>query len=116
MLEFENISIMGFDVSMARLVLLFIEGLTEPLKGLVKSDNPTTLKDAMNLTRDLQNVLPNTRFPPILIFLPNSKMGGNHGKMTLLSRRTRKGQQNKGLMKSHTSATLKDAVNLTGYL
>ena len=51
------------DVYMARLVLLFIEGLTEPLKGLVKSNNPTTLKDAMNLTRDLQNVLPKTKYP-----------------------------------------------------
>ena len=36
----------------------------EPFKGLVKSHKPTTLKDAMSLTRDLQNVLPRTRFPP----------------------------------------------------
>ena len=42
----------------------FIEGLTEPLIGLVKSHNLATLKDAMNLTRDLQNVLPRTKYPP----------------------------------------------------
>ena len=53
MLEFEKISVMVFDVSMARLVLLFTEGLTEPLRGLVKAQKPATLKDAMNLTRDL---------------------------------------------------------------
>ena len=49
---------------MGRLVLLFIEGLAEPLKGLVKYHKPTTLEDAMSLTRDLQDVLPRTRFPP----------------------------------------------------
>ena len=63
MLEFENLLVMVYDVSMARLVLQFTEGLTEPLKGIVKSHNPSTLKDAMNLTRDLQNVLLKTRSP-----------------------------------------------------
>ena len=48
---------------MGRLVLFVTEYLDEPLKFLVKSHNHTTLKDAMSLTRDLQNVLPRTRFP-----------------------------------------------------
>ena len=39
MLEFENILVMVFDVSMDRLVLLFTKGLNEPLKGIV---NPTS--------------------------------------------------------------------------
>ena len=34
------------------------------MRGLVKFHKPTTLKDAMNLTRDLQNVLPRTKYPP----------------------------------------------------
>ena len=38
--------------------------LGKPLKVLVKSHKPTNLNDAMSLTRDLQNVLPRTRFPP----------------------------------------------------
>ena len=29
----------------------------------MKSHKPTTLKDAMNLTRDLQNVFPRTKYP-----------------------------------------------------
>ena len=62
MLEFENISVMDYDVSMGMLLFMLIEGFYEPLKVLVKSHNPTTLKDAMSLTRDLQNVLPRTRF------------------------------------------------------
>ena len=49
---------------MGRLVFIFNEVLEDPLKGLVKSHSPTNLNDAMSLTRDLQNVLPRTRFPP----------------------------------------------------
>ena len=52
------------NVSMGRLVLLFTEGLEDPLKCLVKSHKPTNLNDAMSLTRDLQNVFSRTRFPP----------------------------------------------------
>ena len=64
MMKFQKLSVKVDDVSMGRLVFLFTEGFSEPLKGLFKSHNPTTLKDAMSLTRDLQNVLPRTRFPP----------------------------------------------------
>ena len=55
---------MVFDVSMARLVLFFTKGLKKYLRGLVKFHKPTTLKDSMNLTRDLQNVIPRTKYPP----------------------------------------------------
>ena len=55
---------MVYDVSMARLVLFFTEGLIEPLIGAVKYHKPAILKDAMNLTRDLQNVFPRTKYPP----------------------------------------------------
>ena len=70
MLEFQRLSIKVDDVYMEMLVLLFTEGLAEPLKGLVKSHNPTSLNDAMSLTRGLQDVLPRTRFPPN----PNSRI------------------------------------------
>ena len=53
MLEFENILVMVSDVSNPWLVLLFTEGFTEFLKGLVKSHKLATLKDSMNLRRDL---------------------------------------------------------------
>ena len=75
MLEFENISVMVFDVSMDRLVLLFTEGLIERLRGIMKSHKPTTLKDAMNLTRDLQTVLPRTKYPPKPNFASEFKEG-----------------------------------------
>ena len=69
MMEFQKLSVKVVNVSMGRLLLFFTEGLAEHLKILVKSHKPNTLKDAMNLTRDLQNVLPRTRFPP----KPNSE-------------------------------------------
>ena len=75
MLKFEKLSIMVSDVSMARLVLFFTEGLTEPLRGVVKFHNPSTLKDAMNLARDLHNVLPRTKYPPKKNFPSKFKEG-----------------------------------------
>ena len=78
MLEFKNISVMVSDVSMVRLVLLFTEGFTEPFIGLVKSHKPSTLKDAMNLTKDLQNVLPRTKYPPKTNLPSKFKEGKKH--------------------------------------
>ena len=64
MLEFQRLSVKVYNVSMGRLVFPFTEFFADPLKGLVKFHKPTNLNDAMSLTRDLQNVLPGTRFPP----------------------------------------------------
>ena len=76
MMQFQKLSVKVADVSMGRLVLFFTEGFFETLIGFFKSHNPTTLKDVMSLTRDLQNVLPRTRFPP----KPNFKFENMHWK------------------------------------
>ena len=52
------------DISKVRLILLFTEGLAEPLKGLVKAYQPSTLQEAMRRTRDLQDSIPKTKYPP----------------------------------------------------
>ena len=72
-MEFQKLSVKVDDVSMGRLVFLFTEVFYEPFKFFFKSHKPTILKDAMRLTRDLQNVLPRTRFPP----KPNFKFEKN---------------------------------------
>ena len=64
MMAFQKLSVKVADVSIGRLLLFFTEGLEEPLKVFFKSHKPTNLNEAMSLTRDLQNVLPRTRFPP----------------------------------------------------
>ena len=55
---------------------MFTKGLTEPLTGLVKSHKLATLKGAMNLTRELQNVFPRTKYAP----KPNFPSKFNEGK------------------------------------
>jgi hypothetical protein len=51
--DFQRISVMVTDISEARLVMLFTEGLTEPLQGWVKAYKPTSLQDAVSRARDL---------------------------------------------------------------
>jgi hypothetical protein len=41
--EFQRLVVMVLDVSQSRLMMLFTEGLMEPLKGWVKSFKPTNL-------------------------------------------------------------------------
>ena len=42
---------------------MYVEGLAEPLRGLVQSTKPSTLQDAISRTRDLEDVLPRTQTP-----------------------------------------------------
>ena len=61
--DFLRVSLMVPDLSAARMIYMFVEGLAEPLRGLVKSTRPATLQDAICRTRDLQDALPMTRTP-----------------------------------------------------
>lgn len=56
--EFEQLSIQVQNISPKRVIFLFIDGLLEPLKGLVKAFEPATLKDAIKITLSLESVLP----------------------------------------------------------
>jgi hypothetical protein len=49
------------DISKPKLIMLFTEGLTEPLRGWVKSYRPHTLQDAILRTRDLADSAPKTK-------------------------------------------------------
>ena len=74
------------DVPMYILVLFFTEGLTEPLRGIMKYHKLATFKEAMNLTRDLHNVFPRTKYPRSQISLPSSRKVRNHGKKDSFSK------------------------------
>jgi hypothetical protein len=59
---------MILDVSESRLIILFYEGLTEPLRGRVKDFKPNTLQDAIWKTSDLEGATTKNKFnlrPPI---------------------------------------------------
>jgi hypothetical protein len=46
-MEFQQVAATVTDISKPRLIMLFIEGLTEPLRGWVKGYRPHTLQDAI---------------------------------------------------------------------
>ena len=60
---FLRVSVMVPDLSTARRVYMYIEGLAKSLRGLVPSNRPATLQDTISRSRDLQDVLPRTRTP-----------------------------------------------------
>lgn len=51
------------DISEAQLVM-FVEGLSEPLRGWVKAYKPANLQDAISRATDMQDTVPKRRFPP----------------------------------------------------
>ena len=61
--DFLRVSVMLPNLSRARRIYMYVEGLAKPLRGLVRSTKPATLQDAISRTRDLQDVLPRTRTP-----------------------------------------------------
>jgi hypothetical protein len=59
--EFQKLAVIVSDISEQRLVMLFIEGLLEPLRGWVKDFKPETLQDAIVRTRDMEGTVPKTK-------------------------------------------------------
>ena len=61
--EFQRISVMVSDISESRLIMLFTEALSEPLRGWVKAYRPIALQDAISRTLDLQDFVPKEQAP-----------------------------------------------------
>jgi hypothetical protein len=59
--KFQRVAVAGTDISEPRLIMLFTEGLTEPLRRWVKAYKPHTLQDAILHTRDLVGSVPKTK-------------------------------------------------------
>ncbi|KAH9288409.1 hypothetical protein KI387_032526, partial [Taxus chinensis] len=51
--DFQKLPVMVSNISERRLVVLFMEGLTEPLRGLVKAFEPPSLQDAIKRRKKL---------------------------------------------------------------
>jgi hypothetical protein len=51
--EFQQVAITMTDISEPRMIMLFTEGLTKPLREWVKAYRPHTLQDAILRTQDL---------------------------------------------------------------
>jgi hypothetical protein len=59
--EFQWVAMAVTDISEPRLIMLFTEGLTKPLRGWVKAYRPPTLQDAILRTQDLADLVPKTK-------------------------------------------------------
>lgn len=59
---------MVYDISERRRVMLSMEGLTEPLRGWVKSLDPSSLQVAMRKARDLSPLLESRLLRNLLLF------------------------------------------------
>jgi hypothetical protein len=59
--EFQRVVVAVTNISEPRLIILFIEDLTKPLRGWVKAYRPHTLQDAILRTRDLADSVPKTK-------------------------------------------------------
>lgn len=51
--KFQRLSVLVTDISPRRLVVLFCDGLADPLRGWVKGHDPLTLVEATKKARDL---------------------------------------------------------------
>jgi hypothetical protein len=60
-IEFQRVAVAMTDISKPRLIMLFTEGLIEPLRGWVKAYRPPTLQDSILRTRDLADSVPKTK-------------------------------------------------------
>ena len=66
------------DISESRLIMLFTEALSEPLRRWVKDYRPITLLDAINRTLDLQDSMPKNKLPQKPTNLPENKEKPNY--------------------------------------
>ena len=69
-------------MSERRLVILFTEGLFEPLKGWIKAFDPPSLQEAMRKARSMELTTPSSRFTSrsTSSFKDNKKFDKNKGK------------------------------------
>lgn len=62
--DFQRLSVLVIDISERRLIVLFVDGLSEPLHGWVKGHDPLTLQDAIRKARDLAPSASRSKFTP----------------------------------------------------
>jgi hypothetical protein len=65
---FQRMPVMVTNISQHRLVMLFIEGLVEPLRGWVKAFRPTTLHEAIMRCQDMKDAV--NKKVPTKSFIP----------------------------------------------
>lgn len=52
-MEFQCLAVLVTNISKRRLIVLFMDGLMDPLRGWIKDLNPRTLQEAIKKSRDM---------------------------------------------------------------
>jgi hypothetical protein len=52
--DFQNLSMLVIDIFERRLIVLFIDGLFDPLKGWIKAFNSPSFQEAIKKARDME--------------------------------------------------------------
>lgn len=60
--ELQQVSIMVLDVTKRMLVVLFVKGLSNPLKGLIKALNPISLQKTIKRALNLEDLVTKSKF------------------------------------------------------
>lgn len=74
MIEFQGLAIMTHHLSKERLVFIFVEGLAQPLSGMVKVSSPRSLDDAIRAAYDLEPTVKSLRGDRF----PRGRLIGSH--------------------------------------
>lgn len=74
MVKFHRLAVMIHRIPKERLTFLFIEGLFEPLRGMVKVSNPRTMDDTIRADYDLKPIVKFLRGGSTSKALPNRKL------------------------------------------
>lgn len=59
-IEFQRLSVLVIDISERHQIVLFMDGLKEPLRGWIKGFNLCTLNEAIKKVRDMATFLQNS--------------------------------------------------------
>lgn len=78
--EFQRLSVMVTGITERWLVILFSEGLMEPLKGWIKAFDPPSLQEAMKKARNMEWAAPKAKIQSNPLFHKKDKGKGPHHK------------------------------------
>jgi outer membrane translocation and assembly module TamA len=105
--EFQRVAVMVPDMTESRLLMMYIEGLTEPLRGWVKAFKPNTLQDAIERTKDLVGAAYKNKVTPRPPVIPRGRetrqVDKGKGKMDEATRRELRRKQLCFTCKEHGS-------------
>ncbi|XP_059075207.1 uncharacterized protein LOC131875183 [Cryptomeria japonica] len=105
--DFQKLAVMAPNITEKRLVVLFFEGLEEPLKGWVKAFDPPTLNEAIRKSRKQQTDIGESEYEEVLEEAEENQEGGG-AVAQLSSLHKNESFRVRGVLREHRVITLID--------